>query len=73
MKNLQDMLSKANFAKETDLKDRLRSQLFGSNERRIRPGVTELGDDELDRVAAAGVPEQLNAKNNERNTKQERR
>lgn len=73
MKNLQDMLSKANFAKETDLKDRLRSQLFGSDESRIRPGVTALDDDDLDMVAAAGVPELPIGMDQEKNNRQERR
>ncbi|MCR5154449.1 MAG: hypothetical protein K6B75_06335 [Lachnospiraceae bacterium] len=52
MKTIEEVFKEADFSKETDLKEKLKKRLFGIS---CEDGK-ELSDDELEDVAAAGVP-----------------
>lgn len=52
-KQLETLLARADFSRETDLKQRLRAQLFGATIKAF-PQRVVLEDDELDQVYAAG-------------------
>ena len=54
MNELSKLLSKADFSKETDLKERLYNQLFGSKIVQFPTGRQALSEDDLDMVSAAG-------------------
>ena len=54
--SIENMLKQADFSKETDLKDRLRARLFSKQVVQFPGRRTELDDDLLDLVSAAGVP-----------------
>ena len=51
---MRNMLNRADFSKETDLKERLRTQLFGAKIVAF-PSRRQLADDDLAYVNAAGV------------------
>lgn len=51
---MRNMLNRADFSKETDLKERLRTQLFGAKITAI-PTRRQLADDDLEFVNAASV------------------
>lgn len=53
-----NLLEKADFSKETDLKERLRKQLFKGNVT-VMPGRRRLEDDEVAFIHAAGDAELL--------------
>lgn len=55
-RTLQSLLMKADFSKETDLRDRLRSKLFGEKIVRMPLRQRIEDDDLLDLVNAAGEP-----------------
>lgn len=53
--NMRDMLTRADFSQDTDMKDRLRAKLFGP--KTMYPIHCLLTDDDLTQVNAAGLPE----------------
>lgn len=57
-KTIRNMLANADFSQETDLKDRLRTKLFGSKVISLNSRRVLLDEDELDMISAAGEPVQ---------------
>lgn len=57
MRNIAEMIAKADFSAETDFKSVLRKRLFEKPSGVLR--FTRLEDDELDWVSAAGDPDLL--------------
>ena len=55
---IRNMLNGADFSKETDLKERLRAQLFGAKVVAF-PTRRQLADDDLEYVNAAGLPDNM--------------
>jgi len=55
MTDLEKLLSKTDFSKETNFKETLRDRLFSGGEVKTLSFERELSDDELDFVNAAGT------------------
>lgn len=55
MTQINELLAKADFSKETTLKERLRQQLFAVR----KPGRVMLSDDDAAMVNAAGVTDRI--------------